>query len=177
VQLIVRGAASTTAIASSVRSILAAIDPRLPLSEVQTMDELVGQSLGSMQLNTALLSGFAFVALLLSMTGIYGVLTYTVSRRTAEIGIRVVLGASRQTIFGLIVRQGMQPIIAGLAIGIVGSLAVTQSLAGLLFEVKPADLISYLAVTLLIAVTALVACLLPARHALRVDPVSALREA
>jgi putative ABC transport system permease protein len=177
VQMIVRGAGSTTAIASSVRSILAGIDPRIPLSEVQTMDELVGQSLGSMQLNTALLSGFAFIALLLSMTGIYGVLTYTVARRTAEIGIRVVLGASRQTIFGLILRQGMQPIIAGVAIGIVGSLAVTQFLSGLLFEVKPADIISYVSVTLLIGVTALVACLLPARHALRVDPVSALREA
>lgn len=176
VQLIIRGAGSTNPIASSLRSILAGIDPRIPVSEVQTMDELVGQSLGSMQLNTALLSGFAIIALLLSMTGIYGVLMYSVSRRTAEIGIRVALGANRKAILSLIVRQGMQPIFAGVVIGIVASLAATRFLAGLLFEVKPADVTSYLTVTLLIGITALIACLLPARRALRVDPVTALRE-
>jgi predicted permease len=177
VELIVRGPAPANLIASSLRSILAGIDPTIAVSEIQTMDELVGHSLGSMQLNTALLSGFALVALLLSMTGIYGVLTYAVSRRTAEIGIRVALGANRQTIFRLILRQGMQPIAVGAGIGIAGSLAVTQFLAGLLFEVKPADVTSYALVTLLIGVTALIACWLPARRALRVDPVTALREA
>jgi ABC-type antimicrobial peptide transport system permease subunit len=176
-QLIVRGASSAAPIAASLRSILAGIDPKIPVSEVQTMDELVGQSVGSMQLNTVLLSGFALIALVLSMTGIYGVLTYAVSRRTAEIGIRVTLGADRKTIFRLILLQGMQPIIAGIAIGIAGALAVTQFLAGLLFEVKPADGFSYVTVTLLIGATALLACLLPARRALSVDPVTALREA
>jgi ABC-type antimicrobial peptide transport system permease subunit len=177
VQLIVRGSASAAPIASSLRSILAGIDPRIPVSEVQTISELIGQSLGSTRLNTALLTGFALIALLLSMTGIYGVLTYAVSRRTAEIGIRVALGASHKTIFGLILRQGMQPIIPGVAIGMVASLAVTQFLGTLLFEVKPTDPPSYVAVTLLIGATALMACLLPARRALRVDPVTALREA
>ena len=174
-QLVIRGATSTSPIASSLRSILAGIDPRIPVSEVQTMNQLVSQSLGSVQLNTALLSGFALIALLLSMTGIYGVLTYSVSRRTAEIGIRVALGANRKTIFSLIVRQGMQPIIVGIVIGIGLSLAVTQFLTGLLFEVKPADTTSYLAVMLVIGITALIACLLPARRALRVDPINALR--
>jgi predicted permease len=176
-QLIVKGASSAAPIASALRSILAGIDPKIPVSEVQTMNELVGQSLGSVQLNTALLSGFALIALVLSMTGIYGVLTYSVSRRTAEIGIRVTLGADRNTIFRLILLQGMQPIVAGIVIGIAGSLALTQFLTGLLFEVKPADGISYVTVTLLIGATALLACLLPARRALRVDPVTALREA
>jgi len=111
------------------------------------------------------------------MTGIYGVLTYAVSRRTAEIGIRVTLGADRRTIFSLILLQGMRPIVTGIVIGIAGSLALTQFLAGLLFEVTPADGVSYIAVTLLIGATALLACLLPARRALRVDPVTALREA
>ena len=177
VQLIVRGAATTGPIASSLRAILAGIDPRIPVSDVQTMNELVGKSVGSMQLNTMLLGGFALVALLLSMTGIYGVLTYSVSRRTAEIGLRVALGAGRKTIVGLILRQGMLPILAGLAIGIVGSLGVTRFLASLLFEVKPVDAASYVAVTVLIGITALMACLLPARRALQVDPVTALRQA
>jgi putative ABC transport system permease protein len=176
-QVIVKGSASAASIASSLRALLAGIDPRLPVSEVQTMDELVGQSLGSVQLNTALLSWFALIALLLSMTGIYGVLTYAVARRTAEIGIRVTLGADSRTIFRLILLQGMQPILAGIVIGIAGSLAVTRFLAALLFEVKPADGISYAAVTMLIGATALLACWLPARRALRIDPVTALREA
>jgi putative ABC transport system permease protein len=176
-QLIVHSAGSPGQIASSLRSILSAVDSRIPVSGVQTMDELISQSLGSKQLNTALLSGFALIALLLSMTGIYGVLTYTVTRRTAEIGIRVALGADRKTIFGLIVSQGMRPILVGVVIGIAGSLAITRFLADLLFEVRPADAASYAAVTLLIVVTALIACLLPARRALRVDPVTALRQA
>ncbi|HEX4228620.1 MAG TPA: ABC transporter permease [Bryobacteraceae bacterium] len=177
VQLIIHTAAAPGPIASSLRSIMAAIDPKIPVSDVQTMDELVSRSLGSKALNTALLSGFALIALLLSITGIYGVLMYTVTRRTAEIGIRVALGANGKSIFGLIVSQGMRPIVAGIVIGIGGSLVVTRFLAGLLFEVKPADITSYLAVTLLIAVTALFACLLPARRALRVDPGTALRQA
>ncbi|HXF26287.1 MAG TPA: ABC transporter permease, partial [Bryobacteraceae bacterium] len=176
VQLIVHGTASPGQIASSLRSILASIDPKIPISEVETMDQLVSRSLGSKQLNTALFSAFALVALLLSMSGIYGVLSYSVARRISEIGIRVALGADRMTIFGLILRQGMRPVIAGTAIGLAGSLAVTRLLGGLLFEVKPADLISYATVTLLIGITALIACVLPARRALRVDPVTALRE-
>jgi predicted permease len=176
-QVVVRSSLSAAAVASSLRSILAGIDPAIPVSEAQTMDELVGQSLGSVELNTTLLSAFALIALLLSMTGIYGVLSYAVSRRTAEIGIRVTLGADRRSIFKLVLLQGMQPIVVGIAIGIASSLAVTRFLSGLLFQVTPADAISYVAVTLLIAATALLACLLPARRAVRVDPVTALREA
>jgi len=176
VQLIVNSHASSAQIGSSLRSILGAIDPTIPISNVQTMDELVSRSLGSKQLNTALLTVFSLIALLFSISGIYGVLAYSVARRTSEIGIRVALGASRSTIFGLIVRQGIRPVVAGVVLGIGGSLAVTRLMAGLLFEVKPADAASYLAVTLLIGVTALIACVLPARRALRVDPVTALRE-
>ena len=141
------------------------------------MDDLVGNSLGAMQLNTVLLAGFALIALVLSATGIYGVLSYSVARRTAEIGVRVALGANRNAIFRLIIIQGMQPIVAGLVIGIAGSLMLTQFISSLLFEVAPLDAASYLTVTLLIAVTALMACWLPARRALFVDPVTALREA
>jgi predicted permease len=177
VQLIIRGTSTPAAVASSLRTILAGIDPTIPVSEVQTMDDLVGNSLGAMQLNTVLLAGFALIALVLSATGIYGVLSYSVARRTAEIGVRVALGANRNAIFRLIIIQGMQPIVAGLVIGIAGSLMLTQFISSLLFEVAPLDAASYLTVTLLIAVTALMACWLPARRALFVDPVTALREA
>lgn len=177
VELIVDGTLSTDQVASSLRLILASIDSQIPISGVETMGELVNGTLGSQKLNMALLSAFALIALLLSLTGIYGVLSYSVARRTAEIGVRVALGADHKTIFRLVVIQGMQPILLGIVIGVVGSLAVTRLLAGLLFEVKPVDLVSYVAVTLLIILTVLIACLLPARQALQVDPVTALREA
>jgi putative ABC transport system permease protein len=106
---------------------------------METMDQLVSRSLGSKQLNTVLLSAFALIALLLSMTGIYGVLTYSVTRRTAEIGIRVALGADRMTILSLIVRQGMRPIVVGMVAGLAGSLAVTRLLASLLFRMEDFD--------------------------------------
>jgi putative ABC transport system permease protein len=177
VQFIIRGVSTPGGVASSLRTILARIDPSIPVSEVQTMDELVGNSLGDIQLNTILLGAFALIALVLSMTGIYGVLAYSVARRTAEIGVRVALGADPTAIFRLIILQGMRPIVAGTAIGIAGSLLVTQFISSLLFEVEPVDAVSYVAVTLLIALTALMACWLPARRALFVDPVTALREA
>ncbi|HEX7361841.1 MAG TPA: ABC transporter permease [Bryobacteraceae bacterium] len=176
-QLIVDGTLSPAQVASSLRSILASIDPQIPVSGVETMGELVRSTLGSKRLDAALLSTFALIALLLSMTGIYGVLSYSVARRTAEIGIRVALGADRIAILSLIVREGMQPILIGIAIGLAGSLAITRLMAGLLFEVKPFDIASYATVTVLIVTTALIACWLPARRALRVDPAAALREA
>lgn len=175
VQLIIHTASTPGRVASSLRSILASIDPKIPISDVETMDELVSRSLGSQQLNAALLTTFALIALLLSMSGIYGVLTYSVTCRISEIGIRVALGANPATIFRLILRDGMRPIAIGVGIGIAGAFVLTRLLTGLLFEVKPTDPASYLAVTLLIGVTALLSCLLPARRALRVDPVTALR--
>lgn len=175
VQLIVDGTLSPAQVASSVRSILASIAPQIPVSQVESMGELINGTLGSNRLDTALLAAFAVIALLLSMGGIYGVLSYSVARRTAEIGIRVALGADRRSIFRLILRQGMRPIVIGIIIGIAGSLAATRLLASLLFEVKPFDAISYTAAIVLIVVTALLSCLLPARQALRVDPVTALR--
>jgi predicted permease len=176
VQLIIHSASSPGQIASLLRSTMAAIDPKVPVSDVQTMDELVNHSLGSKQLHTALLSMFAVIALLLSMSGIYGVLAYFVARRTSEIGIRLALGADRITIFRLVLRQGLKPVVAGMVIGAAGSLAIMRLLAALLFEVRPADAISYSAVTLVIGVTALISCLLPARRALGVDPAAALRQ-
>jgi putative ABC transport system permease protein len=175
VQLIVHSSYSPSRLAGALRAILASIEPGVPVSEVETLDDLVTHSLGSQQLNTVLLSTFALLALLLTLSGIYAVLSYAVARRTQEIGIRVALGASHRGILALVFRQGMRPVFAGIAVGIAGSLGLTHLLSSLLFQINPVDLPSYFCVTLLIVVAALLACLLPARRALRVDPLIALR--
>jgi len=118
---------------------------------------------------------FAGLALLLAVAGIYGVLSYSVARRTSEIGVRVALGASRRTVLVLIMRQGLKPVLAGLGVGLVGALALSRLLSGMLFGVTPADPLTYGSVALLGIVTALFACYVPANRATRVDPMSALR--
>jgi len=158
------------------RSILKEVDPNLPLADVQSMDEVVSQSVAPRRFNMLLLAVFAAVALLLAMTGVYGVLAYSVARRTAEIGLRVALGASPGRVLRLILGQGMRPIAAGIEIGLGGAFALSRFIASLLFGVKPIDPITYAAVVLTVTVTALLSCYVPARRALRVDPVAALRE-
>ncbi len=172
VQLVVDGPVTE----SGLRGVLAGIDPKIPVSEVETMDELVSRSVGSRRMNAALVTGFAVIALLLSMAGIYGVLAYSVARRTAEIGVRVALGADGAGIFGLIVREGMRPVAAGMVVGTAGSVAAGRLISSLLFGVKPIDGASYAVVVALTAVTGLISCVLPARRALGVDPAVALRE-
>jgi predicted permease len=172
VQLVVDGPVT----AGAMRAVLAGIDAKIPVSQVETMDELVSRSVGSRKMNAALVAGFAMIALLLSMTGIYGVLAYSVARRTAEIGIRVALGADGAGIFGLIVREGMRPVLAGMVLGVAGSVAAGRLIGSLLFGVQPVDGASYGVVMALIAVTGLISCVLPARRALGVDPAAALRE-
>ena len=172
VQLVVDGPVTE----GTLRAALAGIDPKIPVSQVETMEELVSRSVGSRRMNVALVTGFAMIALLLSMSGIYGVLAYSVARRTAEIGIRVALGADGAGIFGLIVREGMRPVAAGMVLGAAGSVAAGRLIGSLLFGVKPMDGASYAVVVALIAATGLISCVLPARRALGVDPAAALRE-
>jgi putative ABC transport system permease protein len=123
-----------------------------------------------------LITIFASVALLLALVGVYGVLAYSVGRRTAEIGLRVALGATPGKILGLIVGQGMRPIFIGIGVGLAGALALSRFVSSLLFGVKPVDPVTYGAVTLLVIAAALLSCYVPALRALRVDPVSALRQ-
>jgi putative ABC transport system permease protein len=158
------------------RSILKELDPNLPLSNVQTMDEVVSQSVAPRRFNMFLITIFASVALLLALVGVYGVLAYSVGRRTAEIGLRVALGATPGKILGLIVGQGMRPIFIGIGVGLAGALALSRFVSSLLFGVKPVDPVTYGAVTLLVIAAALLSCYVPALRALRVDPVSALRQ-
>jgi putative ABC transport system permease protein len=176
VQFAVHTGGNPTAVTPALRSILKEIDPNLPLADVQTMDEIVSRSVAPRRFNMFLLTIFAGVALLLALVGVYGVLAYSVGQRTAEIGLRVALGATPRSVLTLIVGQGMRPIMVGIAIGIAGALGLSHFVSSLLFNVKPVDPVTYGAVALLVAVAALLSCYVPALRALRIDPVAALRQ-
>jgi predicted permease len=165
-----------TAVVSTLRSILADLDPDLPLSNVQSMDEIVSGSVAERRFNMAMLAIFAGVALLLALAGIYGVQSYSVARRTSEIGVRVALGASRDNVMGLVIRQGIRPAAFGIVLGLLGAFLLSRLLSSLLFGIAPSDPGTYVGVTVLLGAAALLSCYLPARRALRIDPVTALRE-
>jgi putative ABC transport system permease protein len=158
------------------RALLSEIDPDLPISSVQSMEAIVADSVAPRRFSMLLLGAFAAVALALTLAGVYGVLSYGVARRGNEIGVRLALGASQGSVLGLVVRQGMRPVLAGMAAGLAGALAISRLLSGLLFEVSPADPSTYVAVAAVLALAAVAACTLPARRALRADPLQALRE-
>jgi putative ABC transport system permease protein len=139
------------------------------------MQRLIGDSLVPQQVSAIVVTLFAVVALLLACVGLYGVLAYSVSQRTHEIGLRMALGAERRDVLKLIVGQGFTLTLFGVGIGIVGAVAVTRLLAGLLYGVKPTDPATFFAVGLLLSSVALLACYIPARRAAKVDPMVALR--
>jgi predicted permease len=165
-----------TAIVGSLRPMLADIDPNIPISGIETFDEMVSDSVATRRFNAMLLLAVAGLALALALAGIYGVQSYSVARRTSEIGICVALGAQGGSVVGQIVRQGMLPVLIGIAIGVGGALGLTRLMTSLLFGVQATDPITYVAVAGLLGLTALVSSYLPARRALRIDPVTALRE-
>jgi putative ABC transport system permease protein len=175
-QFIVHTAGAPESVVSIFRSMLKEIDPNLPLAEAQSLDQVISKSMAPRRFNMLLLTIFAAVALLLAMIGVYGVLAYAVARRTSEIGLRVALGADPGSVLRLIIGQGMRPIFLGIGIGLVSALALSRFIAGLLYGVKPMDPVTYLVVAGIVAVTALLASYFPARRALRVDPVTALRQ-
>ncbi len=176
VEFVVHTRVDPLSIVPLLRKRLSEIDPGLPISNVKTFDEVISDSLGPKRLNMAALAVFAATALLLAMAGIYGVLAYSVARRIPEIGLRVVLGATRRSIVGLIVKQGMRPILLGIVIGLGAALALSRFTETLLFGITPADPITYIAAALLVAGTAMVSCCVPAIRAARTDPASALRQ-
>jgi putative ABC transport system permease protein len=154
---------------------VAAIDADLPVFDVKTMEEYISQSVSTPRFNTTLLAIFAAVALTLTIVGLYGVMSYAVAQRTNEIGIRLALGAQTRDVLSLIIKQGFQLVLLGLAIGLLGAFALMKIISGLLFGVTTKDPMTFAAVTVLLAVIALVACYVPARRATRVDPLEALR--
>jgi putative ABC transport system permease protein len=154
---------------------VAALDADVPLFGVKSMDEYLSASVAAPRFNTTLLSIFAAVALVLTIVGLYGVMSYSVVQRTNEIGIRLALGAQSRDVLLMIVKQGSKLIVVGLAIGLAGAFAATRVIASLLFGVTTKDPFTFVAAAVLLAVVALLACYVPAWRATKVDPLEALR--
>ena len=163
------------ALAPAVRSIVAGLDPNLPVADIRSFDEVMQRSVAPQHFNAVLLGAFSGLALLLATIGIYGVLSYSISRRASEIGLRMALGASRGNILRMTLSQGMRPALLGVALGGIGAWWLSRYMTTLLFGVKPFDAPTYAAVVALLIATAVVACCLPCRHAMRTDPATALR--
>ena len=163
------------ALVPSIRAIVAGMDPDLPIADVRSFEDVVRRSVAPQRFNTILLGVFGGLALLLATTGIYGVLSYSISRRTSEIGLRVALGASTRAILGMAIAQGMRPVLIGLAAGGAGAWWLSRYFTALLFGIQRFDILTYLAVAALLLATALLACYIPGRRAMRIDPALALR--
>jgi putative ABC transport system permease protein len=158
-----------------VQQALSRIDSGIPIIQPNSMDEIVAQSLGQRRLTMALLGGFAAIALILAMVGIYGAVAYTVEQRTGEIGVRMALGAQTRDVLRLVVRQGMSPVVIGLVAGLAAAVALGRLLTAQLYEVSPANPLYLAGTAALLAVVGLCACLIPARRATLVNPIEALR--
>jgi putative ABC transport system permease protein len=171
----IRSSGDPMQLAGAVRTAIASIDPDQPVAKMQTMDEVVANSLNQPRFTALLLAIFSGVAVTLAVVGIYGVLFYTVSQRTHEIGIRMALGAQRSDVLRMVLSHGMALTLFGVGIGLALALAASRFLQKLLFEVQPTDPITYAGVAALLAAVALVACYIPARRATKVDPMVALR--
>ncbi len=173
--LVVRTQADPTAQVASIRAAVASIDPEVPLADVATAAELVDQSLGPRRFHMFLLGCFAAVALALACVGLFGVMGYLVSQRTREIGVRLALGARPRDIFALVVGHGLLLAGVGAAIGVTGALWLTRALESLLYGVTPTDPVALAGSVALLLTVSAVACYVPARRAMRVDPMEALR--
>jgi putative ABC transport system permease protein len=174
-EAVVRTAGDPTAAAGAIRAAIWRVDRDQPVWRVRTMNAVLDDARGGPRLIVSLMTAFALLSLVLAAVGIYGVMSYTVARRTHEVGIRIALGAARGQVLGMVLRQGMGTIALALVIGLAASAGTSRLLASQLFGVSTADPLTYAVVPLLLTVVALVACYLPARRASRVDPIVALR--
>jgi putative ABC transport system permease protein len=172
---IARTSGDPAALAAALRREIGAVDAGLPVYGVRTLNQVIAESVAQRKFTMGLLAVFAVVALLLAAIGLYGVLSYTVTRRTQEIGVRMALGADRRDVLRLVVRQGMKLAFIGAGAGLAASLALTQLMKGLLFGVTANDPLTFASVALLLLAVAWLACWLPARRATKVDPMVALR--
>lgn len=173
--IFLRGDLNASAIPEEVRAMVQSVDPQLPVYGARTLNDAVTASLEQRRFSMDIVAAFAVTALLLAALGIYGVISYIVNERTHEIGIRLALGAQRADILKMVLRQGLSLAIAGAAVGLVGALIVSHLMAGLLYGVRPTDLLTFAGVAILLISVALLACYIPARRAMRVDPLVALR--
>jgi putative ABC transport system permease protein len=173
--LVARTVSNPARSVAAVRSAVQAIDENQPVYNIRTMEQLLNASIAQRRLNMMMLGAFALIALLLATSGIFGLMAYTVAQRTHEIGIRMALGAQRGDILRLIFGQGMSLTMIGLGLGLVAAFVLTRLMSGLLFGVSATDPLTFLSIALLLAVVALIACYIPARRAMKVDPMIALR--
>jgi predicted permease len=173
--IFLRGNMDVAAISGEMRKQVQSVDPTLPVSDAQTLSETVSASLAERRFSMEIVALFALTALLLAGLGIYGVISYMVSERTHEIGIRIALGAERKCILQMVLRQGLRLAVAGAAVGLVGAVLVSYLMTGLLYSVRPTDPLTFAGVAVLLIGVALLACYIPARRATRVDPLVALR--
>ena len=174
--LVVRGSSDVTALAPSIVREIHSLEPTAPVNNIQTMKDLLGQSLARPRFATTLLGAFAVFALILAAVGVFGVLAYLVSQNTRDIGVRMALGAQSGHILGLVVRQGMELAGIGIASGVVLALVLTRVMSSLLFEIRPTDALTFGTVVAILSATALAATVIPAQRAIRVDPIVTLRE-
>ncbi|HSB13762.1 MAG TPA: ABC transporter permease [Bryobacteraceae bacterium] len=173
--LLLRSQRPATALGAEVRRMIAGIDPQIVVPAARTFDEIRDGVLSGRRTRTALLAMFAGLALLLALVGLYSVVSYAVAQRRHEFGVRMALGADQRKLVRLVMRHSMRPVLAGVACGLAGAVALTRALRGMLFEVQPGDPLTLAAVTLLLVATALAASLLPARRAARANPLDAMR--
>jgi predicted permease len=173
--LAVRTASDPLAVAIPVQKQIAALDPSLPVSDVLTLDEIIGQSVGSASLSATLVLAFAILSLVLASVGLYGVLSYLAAQRTVEIGVRIALGAQREQVLRLILLDGLRPALLGLVLGLAASAATVRLIQSMLYETQPLDPVIFAAVAALLLLVTALACLSPAWRASRLDPMRALR--
>jgi putative ABC transport system permease protein len=174
-QVFVRTLGDPMAVARALQSAVRALDPQTALHDVRTLEDVRDASVGSNRLTAVLLGGFALLALVITAAGLSGLLAYSVSRRTHEIGVRVALGATRSSVLLMVLGQGMRSVALGLALGALGALALARLLSGLLFGVAPTDLLCFVGSAAVLAAVATLACVVPARRATTIDPQLALR--
>ena len=173
--VIIKASGDPNQLIAAVRQQVKAIDPDQPIYSIRTMDEIRAESVAPERLNLTLLSIFAGIALVLAIVGIYGVMSYSVTQRTHEIGIRMAIGAQPRDVFRMVIAQGMMLALIGVGIGLVGAFALTRLMTTMLFGVEPTDPATFAAIAVLLTAVALVACYVPGRRATKVDPVVSLR--
>ena len=159
----------------AVRREIKALDPALPVVEPRTVEDVQAAGLADRRLPMQLMTAFAALALVLAAVGVYGVMAYSVAARTREIGVRVALGAQPKSVFAMILRQGLGAAVVGLTVGLLGAAALGRSLTKLLYGIAPTDALTFVVVAVVLVAVSVAACLIPARRAVRVDPLNALR--
>jgi putative ABC transport system permease protein len=171
----VRTTGDQEAMTKSIAAVVSSVDSDLPIADVRTMDQIISESFGLDRFKTILYGAFAGLALLLAAIGIYGVMAFAVAQRTHEIGLRMALGARREGVVFLILKEGMVLALAGLVLGLIGACLVGRTMSGTLYGVGTIDLSAFVGVAIVLLASATLACYLPARRAAKVDPIVSLR--